>query len=163
MSPRIIFLIFFLSISCALAATVDVDIDPGVPACGFISTTDNLTYSINIGPDTSIASFALVWRYSASKINLNLQTPSGEWIKPERDSSATYKESNTSKTYLIERPIAGRWIMKIIPGNQQTANEDYCITAHLVNIKREISTQPNLADFSATMQQMKIKMGSTTT
>lgn len=137
MSPRIIFLIFSLSISCALAVTVDVDIDPGVPACGFISTPDNLTYSINIGQDTSIASFALVWRDSASKINLNLQTPSGEWIKTERDSSATYKESNTSKTYLIKKPIAGRWIMKIIPVFQPTTNEDYCITADFVKIKKD--------------------------
>ncbi len=84
-----------------------------------------------------MARFALNWRNDASKINLDLQTPGGEWIRPERDSCATRKESNTSMTYSIERPVAGRWVAKVSPGNQSKVNEDYCIIAHLMNIKSE--------------------------
>jgi hypothetical protein len=61
--------------------------------------------------------------------------PGGQWIRSEGKSFAIYKESNTSLTYLIERPATGRWVMRISPGNQQTVPEDYCITAHLVKMK----------------------------
>jgi hypothetical protein len=101
-----------------------------------MDTTEALTYAVNIGPDISMASFALNWRNAASKINLNIQTPGGEWVRPENDSFAACKESNTSKTYSIKRPVAGRWVAKVGPGNQQTEREDYCITANLVNTKR---------------------------
>jgi hypothetical protein len=139
MNSKIISLIFlfFVSFPCILAAADDVWIEPGVPACGLLATSEAFTYAVNIGPDVSTASFALNCRNDASKINLDLQTPGGEWIISERDSDATYKESNTSKTYLIERPVAGRWIAKVSHGNQSTVNEDYCITAHLINIKSE--------------------------
>ena len=43
--------------------------------------------------------------------------------------------SNTSLTYLMERPAAGRWEMRISPGNQQAKSEDFCISTQLVNKK----------------------------
>lgn len=130
-------LLFFVSFSCTQAAAGDEDLEPGVLACGLLATSEALTYAVNIGPDVSMASFALSWRNDASRINLDLQMPGGEWIIPERDSFATYKEGNTSKKYSIERPVAGRWIVKVSHGNQSKANEDYCITAHLVNTNSE--------------------------
>jgi hypothetical protein len=145
MSTGIISIIFFLSIFFTLAAAADVEIEPGVPACGLLSTSEALTYYVNIGPDVSMASFALNWRNDASKINLDLQTPGGEWIRPERDSFATYKKSNTSNTYLIERPVAGRWVAKVGSGDQKTEHEDYCITANFVHPK---STDQYTARFS---------------
>jgi hypothetical protein len=138
MNSKIISLIFLFIVSfpCTLA-TGDEVLEPGVSACGSLATSEALTYAVNIGPDVSMASFALNWRNDARKINLDLQTPGGEWIRPERDSFATYKESNTSKTYLIERPVAGRWVAKVSSGNQSNVAEDYCITAHLMNIKSD--------------------------
>ena len=130
-------LLFFVSFSCILAAADDEELEPGVSACGSLAISEALTYAVNIVPDVSMASFALNWRNDASKINLDLQTPGGEWIRPKRDSDATYKESNTSKTYSIERPVAGRWIAKVSHGNASKVNEDYCITAHIMNIKSE--------------------------
>ncbi|MDQ1262756.1 MAG: hypothetical protein QG575_1937 [Euryarchaeota archaeon] len=143
MRTRIKFSIFFLSINLLFlifapstpATAAEEDIEPSVPACGILDTSEALTYAVNIGPDISTASFALNWRNDASKINMGLQTPGGEWIQCERDSFVTCKESNTSKTYLIERPVTGRWIIKVGPGNNQTVHEDYCIYAHLVNVK----------------------------
>ncbi|MCK9441059.1 MAG: hypothetical protein M0Q13_06535 [Methanothrix sp.] len=120
-----------------MAATDDEYLEPGVQACGLLATSEALTYAVNIGSDVSMASFALNWRNDASKINLDLQTPGGEWIRPERDSFATYKECNTSMTYSIERPVAGRWVAKVSPGNQSKVNEAYCIIAHLMDIKSE--------------------------
>jgi len=137
------FLILFLSMNLllfiftpsTLAAAAKEEIEPGVPACGLLAASDTLTYAVNIGQDISTASFALNWRNDASKINMDIQTPGSEWIRPERDSFVTYKESNTSRTYLIERPVTGRWVIKVSPGNQQTVHEDYCISANLVNMK----------------------------
>jgi len=137
MNSRIISsgLVFFFSLFFILTASANEDIEPGVPACGMLASSEALTYAVNIGPDISMASFALKWRNAASKIDLNLQTPDGEWMRPENDSFVAYKESNTSKTYSIERPAAGRWVAKVGPGNQQTEHEDYCITANLVTTK----------------------------
>ncbi len=147
------FLILFLSINlllfiftpCTLAAAAEEEIEPGVPACGLLAASDTLTYAVNIGQDISAASFAINWRNDASKINMYIQTPGSEWIRPERDSFVTYKESNTSRTYLIERPVTGRWVIKVSPGNQQTVHEDYCISANLVKMK---STDLYTARFS---------------
>ncbi|MFZ2471241.1 MAG: hypothetical protein WAW52_04790 [Methanothrix sp.] len=130
-------LLFFFSFPCTQAASDEEDLEPDVAACGLLTASEALTYAVNIGPDVSTASFALNWRNDASKINLDIQTPGGEWIRPDRDSFATCKESNTSKTYLIGRPIAGRWIAKVGPGNQPAAQEDYCLTAHFKNTTQE--------------------------
>jgi hypothetical protein len=143
MSTRIIFLIFLLYIPLFFAIftpstqaiAAEEDIEPGIPTCGLLATSEALNYAVNIGQDISTASFALNWRNKASKINMDLQTPEGKSIKPEKDSFVTYKESNTSRTYLIERPATGRWVIKVSPGNQQTVHEDYCLSAHLVNMK----------------------------
>ncbi len=138
MSTRIMFILFiilFVFTPNTLATATQEDLQPDIPTCGQLVASGAQNYAVNIGSDISTASFALNWRNDASKINLDLQTPGGECIRPERDSIVTYKESNTSRTYLIERPATGRWVMRIRPGNQQTVHENYCISAHLVNMK----------------------------
>ncbi len=119
----------------ALAIAVDQEINPGITTCSMLAKLEALNYTVDIGADISTAKFTLNWRNEAREIEMSLQTPNGEWIRPERDSFVTYKESNTSRTYLIERPIAGRWIIRINPADQQTENEDFCISAKLVNMK----------------------------
>jgi hypothetical protein len=139
MSTRIVFIIFTLLLFIinpgTQAIATEEDIDPGIPTCGMLATSKVMNYAVNVGQDISTASFALNWRNEASNIKMDIQTPGGEWIRPERDSFVTYKESNTSRTYLIERPATGRWVLRVSPGNQQTVHEDYCIFAHLVNMK----------------------------
>ncbi len=139
MSSRILSIIFILLFlvfnpSTQAIATKE-DIYPDIPTCSMLTASETMNYTINIGPDISTARFAIIWKNEASKIKMDIQTPEGEWISPDRDSFATYKESNTSRTYLIERPATGRWVMMISSGNQQTMHEDYCISAHLVNMK----------------------------
>lgn len=132
----IIFISLFLIFNpSTLAIATEEEIEPGIATCGMLVTSEAQNYTINIRPDISTASFSLNWRNEARRIKMDLQTPGGEWIKPERDSFVTYKESNTSRTYLIERPATGRWVMRISPENQLSVHEDYCISANLVNMK----------------------------
>jgi len=120
MSIRIIAIIFiilfFIFANNALAIATEEDIYPDIPTCDMLTASEATNYAINIGPDISTARFALNWKNEASKIMMDIQTPEGEWIRPERDSFVTYKESNTSRTYLIERPATGRWVIMIRPG-----------------------------------------------
>ncbi len=131
----ILIFLFFISTPSTLAIAVEENIEPDIPTCSQLDTLASLNYTVTIGPDISTASFALNWKNEAGKIKMDLQTPGGQWIRSEGNSFAIYKESNTSLTYLIERPATGRWVMRISPGNQQTVHEDYCITAHLVKMK----------------------------
>jgi hypothetical protein len=139
MSSSILSIIFILLLlvfnPSTLAIATEENIDPGTVTCNMLAALEPQNYTVDIGPNISSASFAINWRNEASKIKMDIQTPTGEWIRPDRDSFVATKDSNTSRTYSIEMPAAGRWVIKISPGNQQTVHEDYCISAHLVNMK----------------------------
>lgn len=137
-------LIHFLA-SSNLALAAEEEIKPGILTCGMLAASDVQNFSVSIGPDTSSARFLLNWRNEANKIKMDLQEPGGKWMKPESDSSLTARESNVSWTYLIERPVAGRWVMRISPADQQTVHEDFCISAQLKNTK---SADEHEAQFS---------------
>jgi hypothetical protein len=127
--------LFIIPAISASDASAEEDLQPGIITCGQLTGPESLYYAVNIGSDVSTAGFALRWRNDASKIEMDLHAPDGKWIKCERDSTKACKKSNTSLTYLIENPAAGRWEMRIIPGKLQTVGEDYCISVQLVNTK----------------------------
>jgi len=130
-------LLFINSALSAPDASEEEDLQPGVPTCGQLAASESLSYAVNIGPDVSAASFAIRWRNDASKIEMDLHAPDGKWIRCEGASTETCKKSNTSRTYLIERPATGRWEMRIAPGNLQAAFEDFCISTQFVNKKSQ--------------------------
>jgi hypothetical protein len=116
-------------------ASAEEDLQPDIPTCGQLAASKCLNYAVNVGPDASSATFALNWRNDASRLEMDLHAPDGKWIRCEKDSTEACKKSNTSLTYLIERPDAGRWLLRIAPENQLASPEDFCICAQLANTK----------------------------
>jgi hypothetical protein len=83
----IIFILLFLVFNPSTQAiATQEDVYPDIPTCSMLAASSTMNYAINIGPDISTARFALIWKNEASKIKMDIQTPDGEWIRPERDS-----------------------------------------------------------------------------